>query len=167
MAVTDSLVQRRQLQPSCWAADGSSKYPAIVGGRYCNLSQILCTFGKSSATCPFWTLIVFVEAIQKSTIYSRDAPVRFLRLPSSLSFFSFFPFLPEIGHFVRPPWNDKPVACLVSGKSLLLLVWLLRLKNNNFGGLVRSLLARLDVRMLQQHVTVVDKIGLWRFEIYN
>ncbi|KAM5528934.1 hypothetical protein FOXYSP1_16778 [Fusarium oxysporum f. sp. phaseoli] len=89
---------------------------------------------------------------------------RYLR---SLSFFSFFPFLPEIGHFVRPPWNDKPVACLVSGKSLLLLVWLLRLKNNNFGGLVRSLLARLDVGMLQQHVTVVDKIGLWRFEIYN
>src|SRR6478752_4586728 len=84
MAVTDSLVQRRQLQPSCWAADGSSKYPAIVGGRYCNLSQILCTFGKSSATCPFWTLIVFVEAIQKSTIYSRDAPVRFLRLPTVL-----------------------------------------------------------------------------------
>src|SRR6478736_4341949 len=84
MAVTDSLVQRRQLQPSCWAADGSSKYPAIVGGRYCNLPQILCTFRKSSATCPFWTLIVFVEAIQKSIIYSRDAPVRFLRLPTVL-----------------------------------------------------------------------------------
>ncbi|EXL90667.1 hypothetical protein FOIG_16129 [Fusarium odoratissimum NRRL 54006] len=84
MAVTDSLVQRRQLQPSCWAADESSKYPAIVGGRYRNLSQTLCTFRKSSATCPFWTLIVFVEAIQKSTIYSRDAPVRFLRLPTVL-----------------------------------------------------------------------------------
>ncbi|KAM5528817.1 hypothetical protein FOXYSP1_16661 [Fusarium oxysporum f. sp. phaseoli] len=167
MAVTDSLVQRRQLQPSCWAADGSSKYPAIVGGRYCSLSQILCTFRKSSATCPFWTLIVFVEAIQKSTIYSRDAPVRFLRLPTVLQFFFFFPFFSEIGHFVRPPWDDKPISCLVSGKSQLLLVWLLRLKNNNFGGLVRSLLAHLGCCCMQQHVTVVDNIGKWRFDKYN
>ncbi|KAH7183871.1 hypothetical protein DER44DRAFT_375795 [Fusarium oxysporum] len=98
----------------------------------CLLSYKLAPFGTVQTLASFRRCY---QSVLSRPRYSRSLSFFFF------FFFFFFPFFSEIGHFVRPPWDDKLIACFVSGKSQLLLVWLLRLKNNNFGGLVRSLLA--------------------------